>query len=99
MTDTADLIHPAGRPFHLRWDYGGDLSDVDITAVVSGPAGEVGRLQVLRTATQGRVNLIATSAEVAGWPLGRLALDVQLLRGAVSGRVDTILIDLKPEAA
>lgn len=97
--DLPDITHRAGAPLHLRWDYGSDLADVAITAVVSGPVGEVGRLKILRAAERGRIDLVATAAEVAGWPPGRLALDVQLLRGDVSGRLDTILIDLQPEHA
>lgn len=96
---TVDLVHRASGPLHLRCDYGGDLSDVAITAVVSGSAGEVGRLQVLRTGSKGTVDLVAPLAEVKRWPAGELAIDVQLLRGDVSGRLDTVLIDLKPETA
>lgn len=95
---TADLIHRAGTALHLRWDYGADLSDVTITAVVSGPAAEVGRLKVLRTDRRGTVDLVAPAAEVARWPAGRLNLDVQLSRGDVSGRLDSVLIDLVREA-
>ena len=96
---TADLVHRAGAPFHVRWDYGGDLSDVAMTAVVSGSVGEIGRLRVLRTEKGGTVDLFASAADVAGWPAGELLLDVQLLRGDVSGRLDTVLIDLIPEQA
>ena len=96
---TADITHRAGGPLHLRWSYGADLSDVDITAVVSGPAGEVGRLKVLRTDRQDVVDLLSPAADVGRWPTGQLALDVRLLRGDVAGRLDTVLIDLKPEAA
>lgn len=95
----SDIAHRAGTPFHIRWSYGDDLSDVDITAVVSGPAGEVARLKILRTAQTGEIDLVATSAETARWPAGRLHLDVMLLRGDVSGRLDTVFIDLSEEAA
>jgi len=94
-----DIVHPAGAPFHVRWSYGADLSDVQITAVISTRAGaEIGRLKPLRGQRAGEIDLIAPAAEVAAWPKGRLLLDVLLLRGEVAGRLDTVFIDIREEA-
>lgn len=94
-----EISHRRGTPFHIRWSYGADLSDVAITAVVSGDAGEVARLKVLRCeGSIGEVDLIAAAEETRLWPIGPLALDVLLLRGDVSGRLDTVLVDIQQGA-
>lgn len=77
----ADLTHRRGTPFMLRWSYGDDLSDVDISAAISAGSAEIGRLRPLRSNDRlGEIDLIATASETAVWPVGQLALDVLLLR-------------------
>lgn len=96
----ADITHRRATPFLIRWSYGADLSDVEINAVVTAPDGrQIGRLRALRSNDRvGEIDLIATAAETAAWPAGRLALDVLLLRGDVAGRLDTVLIDMQEAA-
>ncbi len=94
-----DITHRRGTPFMVRWCYGADLSDVEISAVISAGGVEIGRLRPLRSNDRlGEIDLIATASQTTAWPVGQLALDVLLLRGDVAGRLDTVTIDLEAAA-
>lgn len=88
------LSQPRGRALHLHWDYGHDLTGVEITATVSSPDGEIGRLRVLSCEDPAARDLVATAADTASWPVGRVAIDISLRRGDTAGRLDTFFIGM-----
>lgn len=88
------LTHRRGTALQLHWVYGHDLSGVEVTAAVSSPEGEIGRLKVLPCDDPEARDLVATAAETAAWPVGRVAIDISLRRGATTGRLDTFFIGI-----